>query len=420
MKKNVWIMNHYVMNQYFNRGGRHYWIAEELKKDGYAPVVFGCNAMQDKDEDFFESRLKWHIERAPSGVPYVPIRSTHYKGNGISRVENMGLFTLNLLTTAREYAKEFGPPDVVYASSVHPLTVFAGERIARHFHVPVIGEVRDLWPETLVAYSSMKRNSPIARVLYAGEKLMYRRADAMVFTMEGAPDYIREHRWDKAQGGPIDLDRVYNINNGVDIEAFDRNIRDFPYADPDLDDPDSFCVVYTGAVRRANNLGLMLDAMEYLRDIPNLKLLIWGRGYEIDALTKKAAERGLSDRFKFKPFVNKQYIPAILSKADVCLMHWERSTVNNYGYDYNKLFEYLAAGKIVFSTIQSGHSLLVNKNCGIETEGPTPKDFADGLRRIYNMSPEERAVWGERARSAAGDYDFRVQTKMLEHIIETI
>ena len=168
MKKNVWIMNHYVMNQYFNRGGRHYWIAEELKKDGYAPVVFGCNAMQDKDEDFFESRLKWHIERSPSGVPYVPIRSTHYKGNGISRVENMGLFTLNLLTTAREYAKEFGPPDVVYASSVHPLTVFAGERIARHFHVPVIGEVRDLWPETLVAYSSMKRNSPIARVLYAG------------------------------------------------------------------------------------------------------------------------------------------------------------------------------------------------------------------------------------------------------------
>ena len=154
--------------------------------------------------------------------------------------------------------------------------------------------------------------------------------------------------------------------------------------------------------------------------LPNLKLLIWGRGYEIDALTKKAAERGLSDRFKFKPFVNKQYIPSILNKADICLMHWERSSVNNYGYDYNKLFEYMAAGKVVFSTIQSGHSLLVNKNCGIETDGPTPKDFADGMRRIYNMSPEERADWGRRARIAAADYDFRVQTKVLEHIIETI
>ena len=362
-------MNHYVMNQYFNRGGRHYWIAEQLKQDGFEPVVFGCNAKQDADEDFFQSRLKWHVERSPSGVPYVPIRSIHYKGNGISRIENMLLFTMNLLSVAKEYAKEFGPPEVVYASSVHPLTVFAGEQIARHFKVPCIGEVRDLWPETLVAYGAVKGDSPIGKLLYAGEKLMYRRADAMVFTMEGAPDYIREHGWDKEHGGPIDLNRVYNINNGVDLEAFDRNIQEFPYPDPDLE---------------------------------------------------KAAERGLSDRFVFKPFVNKQYIPSILSKADICLMHWERSSVNNYGYDYNKLFEYMAAGKVVFSTIQSGHSLLVNKNCGIETDGPTPKDFADGMRRIYNMSPEERADWGRRARIAAADYDFRVQTKVLEHIIETI
>ena len=419
MRKRVWIMNHYVMNQYFNRGGRHYWIAEQLKQDGFEPVVFGCNAKQDADEDFFQSRLKWHVERSPSGVPYVPIRSIHYKGNGISRIENMLLFTMNLLSVAKEYAKEFGPPEVVYASSVHPLTVFAGEKIARHFKVPCIGEVRDLWPETLVAYGAVK--------------------GAMVFTMEGAPDYIREHGWDREHGGPIDLNRVYNINNGVDLEAFDRNIREFPYPDPDLDDPDSFCAVYTGAVRRANNLGLLLDALEYLRDLENFKILgllldaleylrdlenfkilIWGRGYEIEPLKKKAAERGLSDRFVFKPFVNKQYIPSILSKADICLMHWERSSVNNYGYDYNKLFEYMAAGKVVFSTIQSGHSLLVNKNCGIETDGPTPKDFADGMRRIYNMSPEERADWGRRARIASADYDFRVQTKVLEHIIETL
>ena len=164
----------------------------------------------------------------------------------------------------------------------------------------------------------------------------------------------------------------------------------------------------------------MLDALEYLRDLENLKILIWGRGYEIEKLTAEAAERGLSDRFIFKPFVNKQYIPSILSKADICLMHWERSSVNDYGYDYNKLFEYLASGKVVFSTIQSGHSLLVSHDCGIETDGPTPKDFANGLRRIYEMSPEERAEWGKKAREAAAFYDFRVQTRVLEQAIETV
>ena len=418
--KTIWIMNHYAIGMLLNRGGRHYWIADQLKRDGYAPVVFGCNAKQDAAEDFFPSRKRWQVQTAPNGVPFVCIRSTHYKGNGASRVGNMLLFAQNLLITAREYAREFGPPDVVYASSVHPLTVFAGEQIARHFKVPCIGEARDLWPETLVAYGAVKGDSLFGRLLYAGEKQMYRRADAMVFTMEGAPDYIREHGWDKAHGGPIDLGRVYHINNGVDLEQFDRNVQEFPYPDPDLDNPDLFCAVYTGAVRRANNLGLLLEAMTYLRDLENFRILIWGRGYEIEKLQNKAAQLGLSGRFVFRPFVNKQYIPAILTKADCTVMHWERSSVNNYGYDYNKLFEYLAAGRPVFSTIQSGHSLLVNKNCGIETEGPTPKDFADGLRRIYNMTPEERDEWGRRARKAAGDYDFRVQTKTLEHIIERL
>ena len=53
MKKKVWIMNHYAVNQLLNRGGRHYWIAEQLQRDGYEPVIFGCNAKQDADEDFF-------------------------------------------------------------------------------------------------------------------------------------------------------------------------------------------------------------------------------------------------------------------------------------------------------------------------------------------------------------------------------
>ncbi len=413
-------MNHYSIRMLINRGGRHYWIAEQLLKDGYEPVVFGCNINYESKDDYFPSSRKWTVQHSPEGIPFVSIKSCHYRDNGISRIANMVIFSANLLSTAKEYAVKYGAPDVVYASSVHPLTVFAGEQIARHFKVPCIGEARDLWPETLVAYGALDKNSTVGKLLYSGEKLMYRRADAMVFTMEGAPDYIREHRWDKENGGPIDMNRVYHINNGVDVEQFDRNIQVFPYEDPDLDNPDTFCAVYTGSVRRANNLGLLLDAMDYLRDLENLKILIWGKGYEIEALQKRAAEMGLSDRFIFKGYVNKQYIPSILSKSDCNLMHWERSSVNDYGYDYNKLFEYLAAGKPVFSTIRSGHSLLINKNCGIETDGPTPKDFADGLRRIYNMSPEEKAEWGRRARNAAGDYDFKVQTKVLEDIIESL
>lgn len=420
MKKNIWIMNHYAIGHVCDNGGRHYWIAENLKKDGYEPVIFGCNEKHNVNGSFFDFEGIWTEKTDKNGIIFVPIKSSPYLGNGRSRVKNMVVFARNLEKTAKEYAKIHGKPDVIYASSVHPLTVIAGENLARYFKVPCIGEVRDLWPETLVAYGSIKKESTIAKALYEGEKWIYKRADAMVFTMEGAPDYIREHKWDKEQGGPIDLSKVYHICNGTDIKQFDENAEKYVLPDEDLDNPNTFCAVYTGAIKRANNLGILLEAATYLKDIPNLKILVWGEGNEIEMLTKKAAELGMQDSFIFKGLVSKKYIPSIVKRSDVTLMHWERTSVNNYGYDYNKLFDYLAAGKPVFSTIQSGHSLLINKNCGTETEGTKPEQIADGIRKIYNMTPEERKVWGDRARAASYDYDFEVLTNKLESIIESL
>lgn len=411
-------MNHYAIDHFYQKGGRHYWLAENLKRDGYKPIVFGCNEMHNSVGSYYDDSKLWHEEYSDSGVKFIPIKSSQYTGNGLSRVKNMWKFAKNLKKVCKQYAKKYGKPDIIYASSVHPLTVLAGEKLARYFKVPCIGEVRDLWPETLVAYGSLKRNSLLAKLFYKGEKYMYKKADAMIFTMEGAPDYIKEHKWDKEQGGPIDLKNVYHICNGVDIEQFDRNAKDFVLPDEDLDNPNIFCAVYTGAIKRANNVGLLLEAATYLKDIENLKILIWGEGNEVEPLKAKTKELDLEEIVVFKGFVEKKYVPSIVTRSDMTLMHWERTSVNNYGYDYNKLFDYLAAGKPVFSTIQSGHSLLINKNCGIETSGLTSKDFADGIRMIYNMPSEERKTWGDRARKASFDYDFKVLTKKLEEIIE--
>lgn len=418
--KTVWIMNHYAIGHLISRGGRHYWISERLAKDGYQPVVFGCNEKHNSVGQYFPSDELWHEELSDTGVKYITIRSTPYLGNGKSRIKNMVAFARNLVKTAKQYSLKYGKPDIIYASSVHPLTVIAGEYIARKFGVPCIGEVRDLWPETLVAYKSIKKDSVITKLLYQGEKWMYKRANAMVFTMEGAPDYIREHKWDTSNGGPINLDNVYHICNGVDVEQFDRNAEKFILPDEDLDNPNVFCAVYTGAIKRANNLGILLDVAKHLNDINNLKILIWGEGNEVDMLKQRAKECGLENRFIFKGFVEKRYIASIVKRSDINLMHWERTSVNNYGYDYNKLFDYLAAGKVVYSTIQSGHSLLINKNCGIETEGQTPEEISEGIRRIYEMSNEERMLWGKRARDAAFEYDFSVLTKLLENIVEKL
>ena len=69
-----------------------------------------------------------------------------------------------------------------------------------------ICEVRDLWPEAIVAYSSrIKRSSFIAKVMYAGEKWIYKKAACVIFTQEGGPQYVIDQKWTDKDGGPIKI-----------------------------------------------------------------------------------------------------------------------------------------------------------------------------------------------------------------------
>ena len=86
----------------------------------------------------------------------------------------MSLFYLNLLSVAKQYAKTNGKPDVIIASSVHPLTMVAGIQISRKFGIPCICEIRDLWPEAIFAFNKAKENSLLGRILINGEKWIYK------------------------------------------------------------------------------------------------------------------------------------------------------------------------------------------------------------------------------------------------------
>ena len=110
------------------------------------------------------------------------------------------------------------------------------------------------------------KDNPLIKLLYRGEKWIYKKADALVFTMEGAYDYIVKQGWEKE----IPRSKVHYINNGVDLEQFDYNKEHFRVEDPDLNDPNIFKVVYTGSIRRVNNLGLLLDAAKCVKD-PRVK-----------------------------------------------------------------------------------------------------------------------------------------------------
>lgn len=418
MKKKIWLWNHYATDMYRNKGGRHYWFAENLIKEEYDATVFCANTYHNKSE-FIDTGKKKYAKDISNDIPFVFVKTTIALGNGLDRVKNMGLFYWNLFSVAKSYAKEHGKPDVIIASSVHPLTMVAGIQIAKKMNVPCICEIRDLWPEAIFSFNKARENSLFGKILVAGEHWIYKKSDALIFTKEGDTDYIKEKKWDKLQGGDINLDKTHYINNGVDVEAFNKSINEKIIEDEDLESG-KFNVVYVGAIRPVNNVDNILDTAKLLKDDKEIQFLIYGDGNQKEMLEKRVSEECL-DNVKMKGFVNKQFIPYILSKSSLNILNYSHTQYNwARGNSSNKLFEYMASGKPIISTVKMGYSIIEKYQCGIELENSTPEELAKAIVDIKNMSEHQYKFLGTNAKRGANDFDFKVLTRKLIDVINSL
>ena len=419
---NIWLMNHYATSMYRDKAGRHYWFAKKLEKEGHRVTVFCATTFLNNNEAIDTGKSKYLIEES-EGTPFVFVKTTKYSGNGIDRVKNMVTFFLNLMPTAKKIAKKQGKPDVIVASSVHPLTMVAGILLARKMKRPCICEIRDLWPEAIFSFGKSREKSFIGKLLIKGEHWIYKNADALIFTKEGDTDYLKEKAWTTDQGGDIDLKKCHYINNGVDLEAYVKQISTEVLEDEDLTAGEAFNVVYAGTVRPVNNVGNLLDCAKVLKgksEYENVQFLIFGDGSELEALRKRAIDEKL-DNVKLKGFVPRKYMPYILSKSSVNILNYSQNEYNwTRGNSSNKLFEYMASGRPVISTVKMGYSIIYKYGCGVELDECTPECLAEAIMRFHDMSAEEYTKMGDNAFDGAKDFDFDVLTKKLLNVIQEV
>ncbi|MEA1853619.1 glycosyltransferase family 4 protein [Cytobacillus sp. OWB-43] len=415
MKKNIWIWNHYATNMYKDRAGRHYWFAENLVKQGYNPTVFCASTVHNSNGNI-DTGSNIYTSDMSNGIPFVFVKTPQYIGNGRQRIKNMFSFYKNLFCVSKEFAEQYGKPDIIVASSVHPLTLVAGIKIARKLGVPCICEVRDLWPESIVAYGALKRNSVIAKILYQGEKWIYKNADSIIMTWEGGKQYIMDKKWNNQ----IDLNKVKHISNGVVINTFDKNSEEHKVIDSDLDNKDYKNVVYAGSIRKVNNIGMLLDAAKIIQNQgqKDIRFLIYGSGDESEPLQKRCKEEGINNVI-FKGRVEKMYVPSILKKSYINILHNSSTSLDKYGQSQNKFFEYLAAGKCIVQTYTTGYSICEKFKCGVSAPVQNAEEIA---KAIISASSDERknSLMGKNAREAAYQFDFNRLTEKLINIIESI
>lgn len=402
-KKKIWILNHYGELG----DGRHYNFAKNLVKRGYNVKIFAASTIHNSDKNRINDSAKYMVEEM-EGVSCIYIKASNYTGNGKARIKNMLDYAIKLLSVSKKFDDE--NPNIIIASSVHPLTWLSGYVLSKRYNAKFIAETRDLWPETLVAMGQITKNSIPAKILYKLEEFIYKRADKLIFTFPGGKDYV--------ESIGLDNSKVRYINNGIDIEEFNYNKNNNIYVDKDLDAEDVFKILYTGSMGQANELSCLIKAAKKIEDkgIDDIKFILFGDGYQREELEQYIKDNKITNVI-FKGKVDKSYIPNILSKSNLNIIMAQHIDLYKYGLSPNKMFEYFGSVKPTLSNIECGYDMLEEYNCGETVEGGSAEALAEGILKFYNMPKEEYNTYCQNALKAAEDFDFKVLTDKLEKVI---
>ena len=403
---NIWLINHYAVPPQYYPLTRQTNFAKHLTEMGHNVTIFAASTVHNSDLNLITDKTPWKEETA-DGIHYVLIKCKGYQGSGIKRVYNICEFAWKLPGVC----KNFNRPDAIVATSMPPTSCAMGIRLARKYGCKGIAEIADLWPESIVAYNIAGPHNPVVLLLRWLEKWIYKKSHSVIFTMEAAYDYIIEQGWEKA----VPKDKVFFINNGIDLELFNSNKSKFSVEDSDLDDTESFKVVYAGSIRKVNNLGLLLDAAKLVTN-KKIKLLIWGDGDELGFLKKRLSDENI-DNVVFKGRVEKKYIPYIVSEADLNIAHNTPSPLFRFGISFNKLFDYLAAGKPILSDFPCAHNPSVIFGAGMDIEEPTSENIAKAIEKFAGMDKAQYNTYCENAVAAAKAYEFKSLTDKLWDVI---
>jgi glycosyltransferase involved in cell wall biosynthesis len=409
VNKNVWILNHYAISPDMSGGTRHYDLGKELVRRGHKVTIFASGFSHNTKKYMkVHPKERYKIENY-NGVRFVWLNTTLYYGNDWRRILNMISYGVRVLSVCRGIEK----PDVIIGSSVHPFAVLAAWWLARRYKTRFIFEVRDLWPQTAVEIGLIKSTGIPARILYAWEKFMYKKAEKIIVLLPNAKEYIEKCG--------IDPQKIVWIPNGVDLEEFDKSV----HFDSSLKTAkvfekykDKFKVVYAGAHGSANGLEVVINAAYLLFEkSENIHFFLIGDGPEKKKLIKKAQERAV-DNITFLDSVPKSQVPAILQRSDLLMFCLRNLDIYKYGISLNKMYDYFASGKPVIMSGDAINNIIQEAKAGINVEPENPEALAKGILKIKNMTLEERQKLGANGRTYVEKYhNARALADILEKIL---
>ena len=267
-------------------------------------------------------------------------------------------------------------PDVIIGSSPQLLVALAGWWLGFTRRIPFVFEVRDLWPESLIAVGATDARSVLHRSLAAISKFLYRHAHRVVVVSPA----FRQHLIERCR---VPAEKIDIVENGVEPDLFapaPANVIAAVRRKFSLES--KFVVSYIGTIGNAHGLETVLDAAAQLKKKnPEVIFLIVGEGAEKERIKALAFSRGLTN-VQFLDQQAREDVPAFISASDACLVLLKKSDVFKTVIP-TKMLEFMSCARPVILGVE-GHAadILHKADAGLNIPPEDSNALAEAIRQL--------------------------------------
>lgn len=280
-------------------------------------------------------------------------------------------------------------PDLVIGTSPQLLVGLSAWWIARIKRVPFVFEVRDLWPESLVAVGMGDSNSLLHRTLGRIAGFLYRKSDHIVVVTPAFKDHLIKY-WS------IVPEKISVVENGVETDLFQPNI-DYGALRKELDVEQKFLVCYIGTMGWAHGLEILIDAAVRLSaQAPMVHFLLIGEGADKARIQELAGLHNLTN-LTFLDQQPRDRIPSYIVASDACLVLLRKTDVFRTVIP-TKMLEFMSCARPVILAVDGqARSIVEAAHAGIYVEPENAIELANSILGIADK-PDLRGELGKNGR----------------------
>ena len=266
-------------------------------------------------------------------------------------------------------------PDIIIATSPQLLVGLSGWWLSFSRQVPFVFEVRDLWPESLVAVGAGSEDSLLHHALSAIAGFLYKRSNQIAVVTPAFKDHLIHH-W------RVPADKIAVVENGVETNLFapqppasDQALR------RELGVEGKFLTSYIGTMGNAHGLETLLDAASQLQQNPDVLFLLIGEGAEKQRIKALAQSRGLSN-VRFLDQQPREKIPAFISASDACLVLLKKTDVFKTVIP-TKMLEFMSCARpVILGVDGQARQIVEEANAGIVIEPENAEALTQAITQL--------------------------------------